>query len=94
MACSHLAAGDTTMKRHPTDRAFLEYSHDPLADELALELIEKLTSGEDMGVEARDAFFEEEVGGPFVHTTGGQEFADDVDASNPPRTRREPFPTT
>jgi hypothetical protein len=67
---------------------------DPLAEELALELIEKLTSGEDGGVELRDAFHDEEIGGPFIHTTGGTEFADDVDESNPRRSRREPFPRT
>ena len=82
-------------KRHDTDVGFLrgDRAHDPLAEELALELVEKLTGGDD-GMELRDRFFEEEIGGPFVHTTAGEEFADDVDASNPRRSRREPFPRT
>ena len=83
------------MKRREPDQAFLSKTHgDPLADELAIELLEKLTSGEDGGVELRDAFHEEEIGGPFVTTSSGQEFADGVDASNPRRARREPFPRT
>ena len=36
----------------------------------------------------------EEIGGPFVETTAGQEFADEPDASNPPGATREPFPKT
>lgn len=84
------------MKRHDTENGFLRgaRAHDPLAEELAIELMEKLTSGEDRAVEIRDEFCEEEIGGPFVHTNAGQEFADDVDASNPLRSRREPFPRT
>ena len=34
----------------------------------------------------------EDRGGPFVVTTGGEEFADDVDESNPEGATREPFP--
>jgi hypothetical protein len=85
------------MKRQPPiDWAFLRATHhgDPLAEELAQEVIEKMTSGEDGAVELRDAFFDEEIGGPFVTTTAGQEFADDIDESNPIRSRREPFPRT
>jgi hypothetical protein len=86
------------MKRRDDERAFLLDSRDDVADalaaELAIELLEKLTSGEDGGVETRDAFYEEEIGGPFVTSTGGEEFADDVDESNPPHSRREPFPRT
>ena len=83
------------MKRHDTENGFLRgaRAHDPLAEELAIELMEKVTGGGD-GVELRDRFFEEEIGGPFVHTTAGEEFADDVDESNPRYARREPFPRT
>jgi hypothetical protein len=86
--------------RHHThrdeDAAFLigSWRDDALANELAAETIEKMTSGEDGGVELRDEFVDEEIGGPFVESTAGQEFADDVDASNPKRSRREPFPRT
>lgn len=90
-----LRATHAGMKRHDTENAFLrgERVHDALAEELAIELMEKITGGGD-GVELRDRFFDEEIGGPFVHTTAGEEFADDVDDSNPRYARREPFPRT
>ncbi len=82
--------------RHGEEAAFLIGSRrdDALAQELAEEVIEKMTSGEDSGIELRDAFNEEEIGGPFVTTTWGQEVADDIDASNPRGSLREPFPRT
>lgn len=70
--------------RHHTHRdddpAFLIGSRrdDALASELAAEAIEKMTSGEDGGVELRDEFVEEEIGGPFVESTADEEFADDI----------------
>ena len=87
------------MKRPDPDQlAFLsgaKKSHDPLADELGAEFLESITSGgADRGVELRDAFCEEEIGGPFVTSTAGQEYAEGTDASNPRRSRREPFPKT
>lgn len=65
---------------------------DPLADELGKEFVETVTSGEDEGNELRDADNVEEIGGPFVGSTAGQEFAYDTDESNPKGARREPFP--
>ncbi len=85
------------MKPNDSEQGFLrgKSKHDPLADELAAEFVESINSGgADRGVELRDEFCEEEIGGPFVTTTAGQEFADDTDASNPVRARREPFPKT
>jgi hypothetical protein len=77
------------------EMAFLVDHEDALADELGAEFVETVTSGgADHGVELRDTFFDEEIGGPFVTSTAGQEFADGVDASNPRRSRREPFPKT
>jgi hypothetical protein len=77
------------------EKAFLQNHEDALADELGAEFIEGITSGgADHGVELRDTFYDEEIGGPFITSTAGQEFADDVDASNPRRSRREPFPKT
>ena len=35
-----------------------------------------------------------EVGGPFVVTTGGEEFAEGTDESNPEDAEAEPFPKT
>jgi hypothetical protein len=78
------------------DRGFLvgKRKDDALANELAQEFVETVTSGEDEGVELRDQTVEEEEGGPFVGTTGEQEFADGPDASNPADATREPFPKT
>lgn len=81
----------------PNERGFLSgpQTHDPLADELAAEFVESITSGgADRGVELRDTFCEEEIGGPFVTSTAGVEYAEGADASNPKRARREPFPRT
>jgi hypothetical protein len=86
-----------TKKLDPNEKGFLagRKTHDPLADELAAEFVESITSGgADRGVELRDDFCEEEIGGPFVTTTAGVEFAEGADASNPVRARREPFPKT
>ncbi len=53
-----------------------------------------MTSGEDEGTELRDKFVSEEVGGPFVTTTRGEEVSDEPDESNPKGSTREPFPKT
>lgn len=76
------------------DRGFLvgKRKDDALADELGKEFVETVTSGEDEGVELRDAEVPEEIGGPFVTTDAGKEFADEPDASNPADATREPFP--
>ena len=67
---------------------------DAQAQELGREFVETVTSGEDEGNEVRDQFVSEEIGGPFVTTTAGQEVAEDEDESNPEGSTREPFPTT
>jgi hypothetical protein len=76
---------------HPKDddRGFAK---DALSDELGEEFVETVTSGEDEGTEIRDQDVTEELGGPFTVTTGGTEFARDVDESNPKGATREPFP--
>jgi hypothetical protein len=81
---------------HDDDRGFLigTRKDDPLAQELGREFVETVTSGEDEGVELRDEVVTEEVGGPFVTTTRGQEIAEEPDESNPPGSTREPFPKT
>jgi hypothetical protein len=73
------------------ERAF---AADELSEELGEEFVETVTSGEDEGNELRDKRVTEELGGPFTVTTGGTEFAGGVDASNPKRATREPFPRT
>jgi hypothetical protein len=78
-------------------RAFLDgprSPHDDLAEELGEEVVEKATTGEDAGEESLDQPVPEEEGGPFVETSGTQEFAEGADASNPKGASREPFPTT
>ncbi len=69
-------------------------SEDDLAQAIAEEVIGKATTGEDEGEDMANQVVDEERGGPFVVTTGGTEFADGVDESNPPDAEREPFPTT
>jgi hypothetical protein len=78
------------------DRAFVRGRHsgDDLAEELAEEAVVAMTSGEDGLAEDLQGAVEEELGGPFVTSTGGKEFADGTDASNPIDADREPFPKT
>lgn len=66
---------------------------DDLAQELAEEFLSSATSGEEQGEEGREAVTTEESGGPFIQTTGGVEFAEGTDASNPADAEVEPFPT-
>jgi hypothetical protein len=70
------------------------FGADALSQELGEEFVETVTSGEDEGTEIRDERVTEELGGPFTVTTGGTEFANGVDGSNPKRATREPFPRT
>jgi hypothetical protein len=65
-----------------------------LAEELAEEAVEAMTSGEDKLTDDLAADVPEERGGPFVTTTEGEEMADGTDASNPKGATREPFPKT
>lgn len=67
-------------------------TRDDLAEELGEEAVRSMTSGEDDIASHRDAYLEEERGGPFVVSNGTQEFADGVDESNPEEALREPFP--
>jgi hypothetical protein len=78
------------------DRAFVrgQHSGDDLAEELAEEAVVAMTSGEDGLAEDLQGAVDEELGGPFVTSTGGKEFADGTDASNPADAEREPFPKT
>ena len=78
-------------------RAFLKRSNrskDDLAEELGEEFVQGATSGEADGEESLNQVVEEETGGPFVNSTGGTEFAEGTDASNPETAEREPFPKT
>lgn len=79
-----------------SNAAFVDGHHtkDTLAEELAEEAVESMTSGEGRLVDDLDADVPEELGGPFVTTTERDEMARGTDASNPKRSTREPFPRT
>jgi hypothetical protein len=79
------------------DEAFIGRSGrstDNLAEALGETWVETATSGEDDQENAFNQSVPEDEGGPFVTTTAGQEFAEGIDASNPKRSKREPFPKT
>ena len=57
-------------------------------------MVATATTGEYEAEDVREQDVPEEVGGPFVETTGGEEFAHGTDASNPKGASREPFPRT
>jgi hypothetical protein len=74
--------------------AFIEapQTQDDLAEELAEAAVGSMTSGEDQLGPDLDSVVDEEVGGPFVETSGSTEFAGGTDESNIPEATREPFP--
>jgi hypothetical protein len=82
--------------RHATPRRGNGKSdaRDPLADMVALEYIEAVTSGEERSEDVRDAITDDEVGGPFVEHSAAEEFATDREyADEEAPTEREAFPT-
>ena len=79
------------------DEAFIGrsgHSKDNLAEAMGETWVATATSGEDENEEVFSQSVPEDEGGPFVTSTAGQEFAEGTDASNPMRSKREPFPTT
>ena len=76
--------------------AFLKAARatEPLAQEMGENFLETVTSGEEREAERRDEITADEVGGPFVVTTAGEEFATGTDESNIPEALREPLPRT
>ena len=81
---------------HGNDDAFLRKprAHDTLAEELGEQAVSTMTSGEDQSERLQDQEVEEERGGPFVNTSGREEYARGTDKSNPQNATREPFPRT
>jgi hypothetical protein len=67
---------------------------DALAEELGESFLRTATGAEEDEEESLDDVVPEEMGGPFIVTTGATEFAHDTDESNPEDATREPFPTT
>jgi hypothetical protein len=82
--------------REPSPESFLERprSRDDLAEQLGEEFVEETTGGEHQGEDVLDQEVPEEVGGPFVESSAGTEFARGTDPSNPKSATKEPFPRT
>lgn len=78
------------------DRAFgpSAIRRDALAEELGESFLRTATGGDEVDDEMLEEVSPEEMGGPFIVTTGATEFAHDTDESNPPDATREPFPRT
>jgi hypothetical protein len=73
-----------------TDEA---YADDDLAEELGEEFVLTATSGEQAAEDLRNQDVPEELGGPFVETSGRKEFAYGSDPSNPKDAEPAAFPT-
>ncbi len=93
---AELRARSGSARGDQDDSAFLQraYTDDTLAEELGEEAVITMTTGEDQSSRMQDLEIEEESGGPFITTTGREEFAHGTDTSNPFDGTREPFPTT
>jgi hypothetical protein len=78
-----------------SDEAFVTTSStdDDLAEELAEAAVTSMTTGQDELVEQLETDVDEDLGGPFIETSGNTEFAGGTDESNIPEATREPFPT-
>jgi hypothetical protein len=95
-AADLLAKSRESVDDDGSNRAFLKgksRTKDPLGEELGEDAVRTMTSGEDQSDQLQ-LEVEEEIGGPFVTTSGGQEFARGTDRSNPRKATREPFPKT
>ncbi|MEO6950264.1 MAG: hypothetical protein ABI321_00520 [Polyangia bacterium] len=62
-------------------------------EEMAEEFMRDALTGEDASEDIRDQPLAEELGGPFVISTIGQELADDIDECNPIDAMKEPVPS-
>jgi hypothetical protein len=80
----------------PEPESFVERprSNDDLVEELGEEVVQEATTAEYEGEDLLNQEVPEERGGPFVETSGSDEFAHGVDPSNPKGAKREPFPRT
>ncbi|HUB08537.1 MAG TPA: hypothetical protein VMB50_16140 [Myxococcales bacterium] len=68
-------------------------TEDSLAEELGEGALESAVSGGQAAEDIRDEDVDEDEGGPFVPTSGRQEFARDTDESNPKDGEPAAFPT-
>jgi hypothetical protein len=80
----------------PDPESFFGGPHatDDLSEEMGEEVVSTATTGEYEAEQVREQDVPEEVGGPFVETTGREEFGHGTDPSNPKGATREPFPRT
>ena len=69
-------------------------SNEALAEEMGEAFIEAATSGEESEQRRHERITLEENGGPFVETSGNEEFAVGTDESNIATATREPLPRT
>ena len=76
--------------RHDDGNAFFPdpadgpaFANDELGQELAEDFLASATSADHIAEETRSALVTEELGGPFIESDGAEEFADDIDESNP-----------
>jgi hypothetical protein len=83
----------------PTQRddvAFISRSRttEDIGEELGEAFVNAATSGQGAELERLDRVTDDELGGPFVPTTDGEEFAPGTDESNIAEATREPLPRT
>jgi hypothetical protein len=69
-------------------------SNEALAEERGEAFVEAITSGEESEGDRHERVTQEENGGPFVETSGNEEFAVGTDESNIASATREPLPRT
>ncbi len=77
--------------RDPDGGAF--HTSGSVDEEMAEEFMRDVLTGEDASEDIRDQSLVEELGGPFVTSTTAEEFADDIDESNPVEATKEPVPS-
>lgn len=82
--------------RPDADRAFLRgpSSNEEISEELGEAFVEAATSGEESEPDRHERITLEENGGPFVETSGNEEYAVGTDESNIASATREPLPRT
>jgi len=68
------------------------YTPDDLAELLAEDFILSATMNVDADADEHEEVVDEELGGPFVETSGREEFAAGTDDSNPADATAEPLP--
>jgi hypothetical protein len=92
-------AGEPSRRRSDDAEAFMPDPEegparvdDDLAETLAEDFVRSATTGEDADDEVLEEVVPEELGGPFVETTAGEEYATGTDASNPEDAAPEPLP--